>query len=148
MEIEKKWLVKLTPDLKEESSAEIRQGYLKTPDDTTELRVRQRGDHYYLTGKSSGGLCREETETDITEVQFELLWPLTEGRHIAKKRYVIPYQGHKIELDVYSGRHEGLLVAEVEFETEESAHSFVPPAWFGLEVTNDVKYKNKSLAKM
>jgi CYTH domain-containing protein len=47
---------------------------------------------------------------------------------------------------VYSGALTGLMVAEVEFPSEEAARAFVPPAWFGREVTNDSRYKNRRLA--
>ena len=54
--------------------------------------------------------------------------------------------GHQVELDVYRGLLEGLVVAEVEFESAEENRRFSPPTWFGDEVTNDKHYKNSSLA--
>jgi adenylate cyclase len=51
-----------------------------------------------------------------------------------------------IEVDVYCGALTGLSVAEVEFDTEEAADAFEPPAWFGCEVTDDVRFKNQRLA--
>jgi adenylate cyclase len=52
-----------------------------------------------------------------------------------------------IELDVYGGDLEGLVVAEVEFASEEDADAFDPPAWLGREVTDDPRYKNQRLAR-
>jgi len=54
--------------------------------------------------------------------------------------------GHQVELDVYRGLLEGLVVAEVEFESAEESRRFAPPTWFGDEVTNNKHYKNSSLA--
>jgi adenylate cyclase len=65
---------------------------------------------------------------------------------VEKTRYEIPYGAHLIELDVYSGALEGLVVAEVEFGSEEESARFDPPDWFGSEVTDDVRYSNRSLA--
>ena len=52
-----------------------------------------------------------------------------------------------IELDVYTGALEGLRVAEVEFPDDAAADAFEPPAWFGREVTDDARYKNRALAR-
>ena len=76
-------------------------------------------------------------------------WPLTEGRRLEKTRHVIPAGADlTIELDVYSGALTGLLVAEVEFGSEEAAGTFEPPAWFGTEVTDDARFKNQQLASV
>ncbi len=76
-----------------------------------------------------------------------MLWPLTEGRRLEKRRYAIPFgDGLTIELDVYHGRLGGLLTAEVEFDTPAAASAFAPPDWFGRELTDDPHYKNKRLA--
>jgi CYTH domain-containing protein len=77
---------------------------------------------------------------------FERLWPLTEGRRLHKLRKVVPHGGHEIEVDVYRGELEGLVVAEVEFPSEEAARAFEPPGWFGEEVTGDPRYLNETLA--
>ena len=82
----------------------------------------------------------------VNREQFNTLWPLTRDRRIEKIRYSIPYQDNIIELDVFQGELEGLCLAEVEFESEESASIFQPPEWFGEDVTADERYKNKNLA--
>ena len=51
-----------------------------------------------------------------------------------------------MEIDIFLGALYGLKICEVEFSTEEEAKSFVPPVWFGAEVTNDSRFKNKNLA--
>jgi CYTH domain-containing protein len=88
-----------------------------------------------------------EEEFEIDADRFGRLWPLTEGRRLEKTRHLIPAgAGLTIELDVYSGALAGLMVAEVEFDSEEAADTFEPPDWFGPEVTDDVRFKNQRLA--
>lgn len=147
-EIERKFLVPHPPDaFAQYPSDEIRQGYVSL-DDGTEVRVRQRGQHYFFTVKSAGHLVREEVETEITEAKFSELWEKTEGRRLTKTRFSIPYGTFTVELDTYGGSLEGLVTAEVEFESPEDAEKFVPPPWFGDEVTFDSRYKNNSLARL
>ena len=71
-----------------------------------------------------------------------------DGRILTKRRYEIPIEGTAltIELDIFSGVYEGLILAEVEFPTEEEALAFVPPSWFGREVTYSGEYQNSVLA--
>ncbi len=146
VEIEKKFLVANPPNLTSHEKTEILQGYLTAQKDD-ELRLRKMGETYFKTAKkthSSG--YREEIEEYITLEEFEKFWPQTAGKRVEKVRYKIPYQDLVIELDIFSGHNKGLNLAEVEFDSEEKAKSFSPPAWFGEEVTNDSKYKNANLA--
>ena len=112
------------------------------------MRVRRRAGEATLTVKSGGGRTRVEEEIAIEPERFERLWPLTEGRRIEKKRYEIEADGGlTIELDVYAGELEGLVVAEIEFGSESDADAFAPPPWLGREVTDDQRYKNQRLAR-
>jgi adenylate cyclase len=112
------------------------------------VRVRRRGDQAYLTVKAGGGRVRVEEEIEIDGDRFERLWPLTEGRRIEKTRYEIDAgDGLVIELDVYTGALDGLVTAEVEFDSEEAADAFEPPDWLGEDVTEDLRYKNQRLAR-
>ena len=122
VEIERKFLVERLPqDLDVHPYGEIEQGYLAITDDV-EVRVRRYGDDAFLTVKSSGGESRVEEEIEIDPHRFASLWPLTEGRRIEKRRYRIPAgDGLTLELDVYHGRLEGLLTAEVEFASVSAA---------------------------
>jgi adenylate cyclase len=148
VEIERKFLVEQRPtDLDAYASAEIEQGYVALTDDGVEVRVRRYGDHAFLTIKSGGDRERFEEEIDIDERTFRSLWRLTQGRRIHKTRYQIPAgRGLLIELDVYHQQLAGLVTAEVEFESVRDATKFPPPAWFGRELTDDPRYKNKRLA--
>ena len=146
LEIEKKFLVKTLPDLESLEKTDILQGYLASPAGD-ELRIRKMGSNYLRTHKRSyPSGYREEIEEFIPHEEFDNLWPQTQGKRIEKTRYKIPYRELIIELDVFSGHHKGLALAEVEFHSEQEADSFSPPEWFGKEVTLDPKYKNANLA--
>jgi adenylate cyclase len=148
IEIERKFLPeKLPADLEAHPSTDIEQGYLSTGDDGPEVRIRRHGDQFTLTIKSSGARERVEEELSLDERMFRSLWPLSAGRRVEKTRYRISRpDGLTVELDVYHGRLDGLVTAEVEFRSRDAADSFDPPSWFGHEVTDDGRYKNKRLA--
>jgi CYTH domain-containing protein len=146
LEIERKFLVDRLPGGLGEGDR-IEQGYLAIGDDGVEVRVRRRGADTTLTIKSGPGMTRTEVELDVDAERFEALWPLTEGRRVNKTRHLIPLGGDvTVELDVYSGAHDGLLTAEIEFPSEEASEAFDPPAWLGREVTGDGDYANQALA--
>jgi CYTH domain-containing protein len=149
VEVERKWLIPglLPPEVAVVHADEIEQGYLTIGADGSETRVRRRAGSCTLTVKSGGGLVRRETEVPLTQEQFEMLWPATENARVQKQRRAVPGDGGvTIEVDVYSGKLDGLVVAEVEFDDPWGAESFVAPYWFGREVTADDAYKNRSLA--
>lgn len=145
-EIERKWLVRDLPRLEELKGDRILQGYLSISSDGTEVRIRRKGDTYFETVKSHGGLTRDEIEVEISQCQFRTLWPATEGRRVEKTRYALPWNGYQLELDVYRGALADLVVVELEFTSAEESKQFSPPAWFGEDVTDDTRYKNSSLA--
>jgi CYTH domain-containing protein len=148
VEIERKFLVDAVPDdLDAHPSAQIDQGYLAITDDGLEVRLRRYGDQSFLTIKSGGGEVRLEEEIEIDERRFRSLWPLTDGRRITKRRYLLPSEGGvRIELDVYDGALSGLVTAEVEFDSSAAASAFSPPPWLGRDVTEEPRYKNRRLA--
>jgi CYTH domain-containing protein len=146
-EIERKFLVrKLPTDLTRYPHAEISQGYLVCLDDGLQVRLRESGERYSLTYKRGTGNVREEREVELTAEQFDALWPATEGKRLIKTRYQIPSGDRVVEIDVYHGQHEGLVVAEVEFDEENAAKDFSPPDWLGDDVTGDPRYSNQLLA--
>lgn len=145
-EIERKFLVK-GPVPEGMPFEPIRQGYVTAASDSAEVRLRQKGGACFLTVKSEGGLVRDEYEITIGTAEFETLWPLTEGRRVEKTRHRGQLAvGLDFELDIFEGRLAPLMLVEVEFPSEEAARAFVPPAWFGDEVTEDKRYRNRSLA--
>lgn len=142
MEIERKFLIKDMPDLTQYKCKHITQGYLST---NPVVRVREDGDKYYLTYKGSGLLAREEANLPLTKESFEHLVKKSDGKIIQKTRYLIPLDPYTIELDVFEGDHAPLIMAEVEFPSIEEANDFVPPAWFGEDVTQDKRYHNSNM---
>jgi adenylate cyclase len=145
MEVERKFLVSEPPDLSAADADEIEQGYLAIGSDG-EVRLRRKGEKLFITAKRGSGISRDEAEVELDGEAFERLWPLTERRRLHKRRYVLPHGDRKIELDVYEGDLEGLVVAEIEFGTEDEARDFEPPGWIGEEVTGDERYLNETLA--
>jgi adenylate cyclase len=146
MEVERKFLLAEPPSLEGRESRPIEQGYLAVGEGG-EVRLRRVGDEQWLTVKRGAGLSRDELEIELSSEQFETLWPLTDGRRLTKRRHVIPHEGLEVELDVYEGDLEGLVLAEVEFAGEDEARAFEPPEWLGEDVTEHAGYKNESLAE-
>ena len=147
IEIERKFCVQEMPNLTAHPGVAIAQGYLAVDATGIEIRVRRKGGQYYQTVKTGMGIKRIEVELALTRAQFDILWPLTAGRRVKKVRYELIEGKWTIELDVYRGRLKGLVIAEVEFESVTESARFVPPPWFGREVTDDARYKNANLAQ-
>jgi CYTH domain-containing protein len=146
-EIERKFLVKSLPsNLKRSRHFVIEQGYLATESAGRQVRLRKTHKTATLTFKVGRNNHREEREIRLTPKQFAALWPGTAGRRLRKVRYEIPWEDLLIELDIYRGRHAGLIVAEVEFPNVASCRAFEPPCWFGREVTGENHYSNVRLA--
>ena len=150
IEYEKKYLVKELPeDLELYQKSEIMQGYLSNNPDMRIRQYKQENDEmfYVLTIKVKNGLYRDETEFQINQEQFNNLVPLVQSKWIEKTRYYIPLADLlEAELDIYYDELSGLQTVEVEFLNEVEANEFIPPVWFGEDVTFDKKYKNASLA--
>jgi CYTH domain-containing protein len=142
MEIERKFLVKKLPDLSKYDYVDIEQGYLCTH---PVVRIRKKNDKFILTYKGSGLMAREEIEAELTEDAYKHLRDKIDGHPITKRRYLIPFEPYTIELDVFEGHKSGLIMAEVEFPTIEEANNFVPPEWFGEDVTQDRSYHNSNM---
>ena len=154
MEIERKFTIKKLPEnLEQYEKKEIEQAYLCTG---PVVRIRKSNDNYILTYKSRKGIvlsddasarCCEEVELPLSKKAYEHLREKADGSVIAKTRYLIPLEnGRKIELDVFHGYLEGLIFAEVEFESEEEAAAYQPPEWFLEDVTFDRRYRNSVIA--
>lgn len=156
MEIERKFQINAMPkDLDSYKKKEIEQGYLCTK---PVVRIRKSNEDYILTYKSRLGMTEkpeevaltcEEVELPLSREAYEHLREKTDNHLINKTRYMIPIEdGLTAELDVFHGRLEGLTFVEVEFPSEEAAAAFVPPAWFGSDVSFDKRYKNNYLSTL
>lgn len=130
------------PDLAKYPYVTIEQGYLSVK---PVVRIRKKDDKYILTYKGSGLLAHEEIEASLTEDAYYHLLKKIDGMPITKRRYLIPLNPYTVELDVFSGHMDGLIMAEVEFPSIKEAEDFVPPAWFGDEVTGDRRYHNSEM---
>ena len=146
-EIERKFLVRQMPDnLSQYPHMEIAQGYHAIAPDGVQVRLRKAGEKRTLTFKRNDGGAREEREIELTAEQFDVLWPATGTKRLTKTRYDVPFAPYTIEIDVYTGRHQGLVVEEVEFADEGAASTFQPPPWLGSDVSNHPRYSNQLLA--
>ena len=145
MEIERKFLTKHIPfDITAYPCKQIAQSYISF---SPTIRLRQSNDDYILTVKGKGHLAREEFELPLSRADYEMLLEKTEGTPVIKKRYLVPIEGGlTAEVDIYEGELDGLMTTEVEFPSLEAAESFVAPAWFGKDVSEEKAYKNTSLS--
>jgi adenylate cyclase len=148
LEIERKFLV-TSEQFKTEAFQQNRivQGYLSSVPERT-VRVRIKGGNGFLTIKGKGnesGMSRLEWEKEISLAEAEELLQLCEKGVIDKVRHEIKKGNHVFEVDVFSGDNEGLILAEVELNSE--SESFEKPNWLGEEVTNDERYYNAYLSK-
>ncbi len=145
MEIERKYLIRELPEhLEQYPCRQIEQGYLNTD---PVVRIRRTDEEYTLTYKGKGFMVREEYNLPLNREAFLHLREKIDGIFIKKRRYLIPLGTYTIELDVFEGELASLLLAEVEFETEDEANAFVPPAWFGEDVTFSSAYHNSTLSR-
>lgn len=154
MEIEKKYQVATLPsNLASYPSKNIEQGYLCA---NPTVRIRKCNEDYILTYKSKFGIddmvgkdaiIHNEVEVLLNKEGYEHLKEKVDNHLISKTRYMIPLENHlTAELDIFEGRLKGLIFVEVEFEREEDAKAFIPPTWFGKDVTFDSRYKNGYLS--
>ena len=148
IEIERKFLVS-SDAFKNDALRKnhIAQGYLNSAPDRA-VRVRIKGDTGYLTikGKSNEtGLSRFEWEKEIPLADAKALLLLCEKGIIEKNRYEVPVGKHLFEVDEFFGENEGLLLAEVELQSE--SEFFEKPNWLGNEVTQDQRYYNSYISK-
>ena len=143
-EIERKFLVAGEAWRALAEGTRYRQGYLSTVKERT-VRVRTIGDTGFLTIKGiSVGATRSEYEYEIPAGDAEeMLDDLCERPIIEKNRYKIPLGDVTWEVDEFFGVNDGLIVAEVELQSEDQA--FDKPEWIGEEVTGDPKYFNANL---
>ena len=155
MEIERKFTIKKLPEnLEQYQKREIEQAYLCSK---PTIRIRKNNEDYILTYKSRLGMEKredataracEEVELPLTKKAYEHLKEKADGSVIAKTRYIIPIENNrKIELDVFHGYLEGLVFAEIEFESEEEAAAYVMPEWFSEDVTFDHRYSNAVMTR-
>lgn len=146
VEIERKFLVDHAKwgKVDKPEGTHYRQGYiLNNKEQTVRVRISDKKGFLNLKSKNS--------QASRSEYEYEI--PLQDGKEILrsfakngteKTRYVMPFAGKEWEVDVFMSDNEGLIVAEIELQSEEEA--FEKPDWVTDEVTDDGRYTNASLA--
>lgn len=147
-EIERKYLVN-GESYKQMAVAHhhICQGYISR-EKTGTVRVRITDDKAYLTIKGKpavGHFARYEWEKEIDVAEAQELMKLCQGSIIDKTRWIVlaKEDGLKWEVDEFHGKHEGLVLAEIELESEEQVVEL--PMFVGKEVTDDPQYYNANM---
>lgn len=145
LEIERKFLVNGNGWKSGDKAIPMKQGYLAVGPPAS-VRVRLEADSAKLNIKRSTlALSREEYEYDIPPAEArEMLDLLCGGRLVEKTRHIVEVAGKCWEVDVFEGRNKGLVVAEIELQSEDE--TFERPPWLGEEVTGDPRYLNSSLS--
>jgi adenylate cyclase len=149
-EIERKFLV--TSDAWRASVMDGIEGGEGTPyvqayifaDERKSVRVRLAGERGVKGARE--GIARDEFEYEIPAADARAMIERLAGDRVGKRRFVVPFEGHDWEVDVFDGENQGLVVAEIELGAEDEA--FARPSWLGEEVTHDVRYLNTNLAKV
>jgi adenylate cyclase len=145
-EIERKFLVSGNGWRKRANRGKvIRQAYLALTD-AISVRVRTIGSKTaYVTIKGTrSGATRSEFEYPIPLKDARALMKLRTGLVIEKRRHVVKLGKARFEIDVFKGKHRGLVIAEIELPTERAR--FERPKWLGKEVTDEKRYYNATLA--
>ena len=128
-----------------DSGTHIKQGYFAA---VNTVRVRTRDDKAYLTIKGpsrNGGMTRYEFEKEITPDEAQKLFGLCEPGIIDKRRYLVKSGNHTFEVDEFYGENEGLVLAEVELDSEDE--TFEKPDFIGMEVTGDRRFYNSHMRR-
>ena len=144
IEIERKYLVKGS-QWKTDRPANLVQGYLCTTEGST-VRVRIADLKAFLTikGKTTG-ISRAEFEYEIPLSDTKELLQLSNGSLVKKQRHSVQHQGFLWTIDEFSGENEGLIVAEIELDSDQQR--FAKPEWITSEVSTDPRYRNSYLTK-
>ena len=148
IEIERKFLVNSNHYRKQASrKSVIIQGYLNSdPQRTVRVRLKDQIGYITVKGKSSdSGLSRFEWEKEISKQEAETLLKLCEKTIVSKTRFEVSVADHLFEVDEFAGPNDGLVIAEVELDSEDE--EFSKPDWLGREVTGEKRYYNSNLSK-
>lgn len=149
LEIERKFLLK-NDDFKKVAfqQKKLQQGYLNSDKNRT-VRVRISDNQGFITIKgvsNESGTTRFEWEKEIDVEEAKQLLALCEPSIIEKTRFLVKNGTHIFEIDEFFGANNGLLVAEIELNSENEP--FEKPTWLGEEVTGNPIYYNASLSKL
>ncbi len=143
-EIERKFLINQDELGALTHGTAIKQAYISTKDNTV-VRARVSGNQAYITLKGKNkGVIRSEFEYEISVIDAEqIIRELCNGPVIEKTRYLVTHCDHTWEIDIFHGENDGLVVAEIELQTE--GESFETPSWVTCEVSGEARYYNSNL---
>ncbi|MFN7160945.1 MAG: hypothetical protein ACK4NC_05060 [Candidatus Gracilibacteria bacterium] len=145
-EIERKFLVATLPDLSHLHSIEYERYFLYTSS-VSEIRIQRKGEIYELERKiSQEAFTDEKYKVPLSKDEFEALKVLC-AKGLSRTSYIIE-NIPGASLKIYNMTYEGLIRAEMEFATKEEAELFVPPEWFGKEITSTSLAKDKKLVHL
>jgi adenylate cyclase len=144
LEIERKFLVDTTRWTPIDEGVRIVQAYLGINPNPT-VRIRIAGERAFLTIKGrSNSLARPEFEYEIPVDEAVEMLNLAISDPVEKTRYHVNFDGNLWEVDVFSGKNSGLVMAEIELDSEEQ--EFQKPDWILQEVTYDQRFYNSWLS--
>ena len=152
-EIEKTWVVKEMPSSKEvkilpKLAITVTQDYILL-DGQGELRTRKvvyiesKETKYDMAIKIGNGMIRTEVIKKLNSEEWKSLHILAKG---GLTQTILPLRGINSVIHIYGGKLKGLRLVEVEFKNISESKKFIPPYWFGKEVTTDIRFRGKSLA--
>lgn len=143
-EIERKYMVVGEYKHLAHNSMRIIQGYIASGSRTVRVRISDQRAWLTIKGPSqNGGLSRYEWEKEIDASEAMDLLQLSEGAVVDKERFYVAYAGHTIEVDEFHGDNEGLVIAEIELQSEDERVEL--PEWIGSEVTGVKRFYNSHL---
>jgi len=154
MEIERKYEINNLPeDLTRYKYKKIEQGYLCH---NPIIRIRKSNEDYILTYKSKlkknevgSAIFNHEVELPLSKEAYETLLTKIENNLVKKTRYLIPLlNGLTAELDIFEEKLIGLIFVEVEFPDEQASNEFIPPNWFGRDLSEDKRFSNYYLSQL
>lgn len=149
IENELTFLIKdLPPDIEKHPHKKIKQGYFS--DIPSPLRIRAEDDKVFTLTKKikindTDSSRFDETTIEIKKEEFAILWPICKKK-ISKTRYFYPLDDLVAEVDVFSEKLKGFVMVEVEFPNEKRRKIFIPPEWFGRDITQEKWAANSFLA--
>lgn len=145
LEIERKFLVDTAKWNPSVQGKRLVQAYLSIEPNPT-VRIRIAGEKAFVTIKGrTKSISRPEFEYEIPEADAQEMMKLAISNPVEKTRYKVMHEGFLWEVDVFSGRNEGLVLAEIELESEDQM--FPCPEWLLNEVSGDRKYYNSYLSE-
>jgi adenylate cyclase len=146
-EIERKYLINkaVWESVSKGQGTYLKQGYLSTdPEKTIRVRITENKSFLTIKGKTEG-IARTEFEYEIPRNDAQELLDQFANNSIEKTRYELLHKGKLWEVDVFSGDNEGLILAEIELQSEEETYPL--PPWVDREVSADKRYYNSNLSK-